>query len=115
MVRRYDPAIGGGLESREFGGLVGYDEYEKLQKECEALKVENERLISALEDAKQLNIRLGAVNFNMAMGNANYREIAARAVEQMAAEWKTNSYEAELIRATCASHANKIRNGEIEL
>lgn len=38
MVKRYDPALGGGLESRESGGLVSYEDYTDLEKELQQEK-----------------------------------------------------------------------------
>lgn len=105
--------------------MVKHEDYEKLQQECEALKDENERLISALENAKRLNIRLGAVNFNMVMGNANYREIAARAIDDVAETLRQqinkNGETEFVIRAfsrvadEIEKEAERYRNGEIEL
>lgn len=74
MVDRYDVHVEGYgdylLDCKESGELIYFDDYEKLQQECEALKKENDRLIfksSGLKLAcEEKNKEIEAINYSNA-------------------------------------------------
>lgn len=104
MVKRYEdfsPHVDY-MEKDSDGTWVKYEDYKKLQQECEALKAENERLSKELE----------GVRYCALWDKTDIIETAARAVEAYLSSQEVMGCVAEHGKK---STIEKIRKGEIEL